>query len=217
MSNHPKESQKQLSQEGTGPSPGALSPSGKVQGFAGDEIKFHSPSESLCSRWRFSFSLHSALARQTQIPPTLSDTDTECWLRRSAVCVSMCVCVCICSCMLLAPAVSVPASVPVSAVSSPHTCWGLEIRLNVLLYSEFETGWDMLCCAMSCDEQNVKCTEKKVHKTVFMVQFPNYFACTLTFSAAITQAKLWSVYLEAVRWSFVHPRSTPHKHFFSFF
>lgn len=53
-----------------------LEPWGWVEKYkvVGDEIKFHSPFKSLCSRWRFPFSHHAALAQQIQKPPTLRPT-----------------------------------------------------------------------------------------------------------------------------------------------
>lgn len=111
----------------------SLEPEWKSTRFVGDEIKFHSPSESQCLRWRLPLCLRLALARQIQMPPT--SRQGERWLEHSAQCS---VCVFLMPCFLQLHAISQCLCLPlcpVPAILSPHAWRGPRIALKALLSS----------------------------------------------------------------------------------
>lgn len=119
--------------------------------FAGDEIKFHSPSESLRSRWRLSFSLRLALARQIQMPPTLRQTQralarTQCPARR------LCFwCLVFCSCMLLA-SVSACLCARFCHFITTRMVWPDDCSESTPLFSSIKWSWSLkhgeTCCVV---------------------------------------------------------------------
>lgn len=124
----------------------SLKPEWKSTTFAGDEITFHSLFESLCARWHFSFSLHLALARQSQLPTSV--TQTQRVLARMHCCLCFW-CLVLCSCMPLA-GVYACLSAHSSHFITTRLVWPLECCESAALFWSIKWSWSLkhgeACC-----------------------------------------------------------------------